>query len=123
MKRGSKFGNIRTEYDGHVFDSLWERDVYVTLKMRQMAGEISGLEVHKEFVILDGFRDKQKKWHEPVVYEADFSYVEKGQPVVADAKGVRTAVFNLKYKMFLTRYPHMRFEIVMKPRKRGRKSG
>jgi hypothetical protein len=39
-----------------------------------------------------------------IVYEGDFEYVENGQRICEDVKGVRTAVFSLKEKLFMDRY-------------------
>jgi hypothetical protein len=47
-----------------------------------------------------------------ITYIADFAYVENGQPVTIDVKGARTEAYRIKSKLFMARYPHIRFEEV-----------
>jgi len=51
-----------------------------------------------------------------IVYKADFEYLEDGQTIIEDVKGVQTPVFKLKMKLFLTGYP----KLVLRLSKRGR---
>jgi len=46
-------------------------------------------------------------------YIADFTYriTETGEDVIEDVKGVRTAVFNLKWKLMKTIYPEFQYLI------------
>ena len=101
-----KYGNRKTTIDGITFDSKREAARYRQLKALEQAGEICNLELQPRFVLLDTFTDSHGKRHQAITYVADFQYTEAGRVVVEDAKGVETAVFKIKRKLFLSRYPH-----------------
>lgn len=92
-----KFNAVRTEVDGISFDSKAEAHYYAQLRMLEKAGEIEGLELQPKFpIVVNGVK--------VCTYIADFRYrVVKGKSasltVVADKKGVRTPVYNLKKKL------------------------
>ena len=101
--RRSKFGNIKTKIDGYIFDSKAEARRYQELKILLKKNEIKGLEVHPKFPL---------KVNDRLVcnYEADFSYrrlirdysvsFQQWENVIEDVKGVRTAIYRLKKKLF-----------------------
>jgi len=102
--RRRKYGNTKVEVDGVVFDSKREAADYKALKLMQAAGAISGLTLQPEFELQSGFTDAWgKKWR-PIIYRADFSFMENGVLVVLDTKGFKTAEFKLKEKLFRHRY-------------------
>jgi hypothetical protein len=45
-------------------------------------------------------------------YRADFTYSEDGQFVAEDVKGVATAVFGIKAKLFRDNYPDIELRVV-----------
>lgn len=94
--RGNKYGAKKLEVDGHVFDSRAEARRYQTLRYQEMAGEISGLELQRRFVVFE-------KGAAVIEYVADFCYRDERtrENVVEDVKGVRTEAYKLKRKMFL----------------------
>lgn len=102
--RRSKYGAVRQDEDGYKFDSTAERNRYRDLKLMQMAGEITDLQVHPKFAIampnLYGGKIVSEKICD---YSADFSYhlrAAKGsQFVVEDVKGFATAIYKLKKRM------------------------
>jgi len=111
-----KYRNVKMQLDGYTFDSKAEARRYGELKLLQEAGEITDLVVHPVFVLQPAFRDFRDeefgdfrggrgKYYRAITYAADFQYLECGQTIVEDVKGKRTAVFNIKLKMFLYRYP------------------
>lgn len=108
----SKYGNRAVIDDGLRFDSKAEHTRYRQLVLAQYSGAISRLMVHPSFVILDAFTDGDGKPHRAATYEADFAYVEDGRFVVEDVKGVMTSVFQLKWKMMLSRYPEYKCVII-----------
>ena len=110
----SKYRNVRVEDDGYKFDSKAEHRRYKNLCLLQKANEIADLEVHPKYVILDSFKDRKGKTIRKITYEADFQYtdIRTGETIVEDVKGVETAVFKIKKKMFLKRYPEYEFVIV-----------
>lgn len=102
-RRRNKYNAIRTIVGEHVFDSKREADAWIYLKHRENAGEIKdlkrqvsfGLHAHSESGPVKACR-----------YIADFQYwdVAKQQMIVADAKGVKTALFKLKAKLLKANY-------------------
>lgn len=110
----SKYNARRTTRNGYTFDSLAEADYYQKLAMAEKAGQISDLAVHPTFELQPAFTDRNGKKQRAIIYEADFSYIDKatGKRVIADYKGVSTRLFLLKYKMFLFRYPELDLRIV-----------
>ncbi|MCP9494090.1 MAG: DUF1064 domain-containing protein [Pyrinomonadaceae bacterium MAG19_C2-C3] len=79
-RRRGKSGAVKTVIDGITFDSKLEAVFYNELKMRQLAGEISDLELQPRFDFeINGVKIGR--------YTGDFRYTENGKSVVADAKG------------------------------------
>jgi hypothetical protein len=107
----SKYHARATTLDGLRFDSKAEAFRYTQLTLLARAGQITDLCVHPRYIIWDHWTvtAKGKKHLEKIEYEGDFSYTENGQPVVEDVKGVLTDVYRIKKKMFLARYPEIKF--------------
>lgn len=114
MRRTHKYHARATEYDGIRFDSKAEANRYKQLKLLEKAGEIFNLQVHPRFELLRSFVDFSGQKRRGIVYEADFSYNETGNPlpVVEDVKGVETEAFRLKKKLFLYHHPTTELRIV-----------
>lgn len=107
-KGGRKYQNEPQIHDGIAFDSKAEMRRYrEILKPLQLSGRIRDLAVHPRFVIVDKSRHGRALY-----YEADFSYIESERLVVEDVKGVETAVFRLKARLFHERYPNLSLVIV-----------
>ena len=94
----SKYRAVKTVVDGIRFDSKLEARRWRELVLLQEAGAISLLQ-------------RQAKWpiwwdsHLICTYVADFTYRRtNGEYVVEDAKGMRTATYNLKKKLMLAAY-------------------
>lgn len=88
----NKYNAVKCEIDGIVFDSKKEGRHYQELKLRERAGEITCLEIHPAWdLTVNGVKVGR--------YTADFSYIEKGNLVVVDAKGVRTRDYVLRKKL------------------------
>lgn len=105
MARRNKYNAKKTIVDGHPFDSKREAERYCELKLLEKAKEIRNLELQPRFLLQNKFKDKQGNTHRKIEYVADFMYVDKdGKTVVEDVKGVLTAVYKLKKKMFLKIY-------------------
>ena len=102
--RRSKFNAVKTILDGHRFDSKKEAECWTYLKARERAGEIEHLERQVRFKLFA--RGIDGSGHPICTYVADFRFFDKkrGYSVVADAKGVKTALFNLKAKMLKANY-------------------
>lgn len=106
----SKYHALRKEVDGHMFASTSEALAYQVLKRWEQAGEISSLELQPRFVIVEASRDAQGRKVRAREYRADFLFVQGGNSVVVDVKGVRTAVYSLKLALFKRQYPRYCFE-------------
>lgn len=111
--RAHKYNAQPVTVDGHRFDSKAEMRRYLALRLLVADGQIDALELQPRFVLLEGFTDNTGKRQRPIVYVADFAYTDgNGRRVVEDVKGVETAVFRMKKKLFLARYPEFILEIV-----------
>lgn len=99
----SKYGNHKTTVDGIIFDSQKEANRYCELKLLQKAGEITELELQKEFVLIPNQYRDGKLVERKCAYKADFYYFDfrSGKYVCEDVKGMRTKEYILKRKMML----------------------
>lgn len=125
MKRSNaKLQNKKAVVDGIEFDSKKEAKRYCELKLLQRAGQISDLELQKEFELIPAqyetferygktgkrLKDGKRCIEKSCVYKADFVYMQDGQQVVEDTKGYRDpasaayAKFVIKRKLMLWRY-------------------
>jgi len=101
--RRNKYNAIRTMIGDLRFDSKKEAECWTYLRARERAGEIDCLERQVKYE-LAAFAQTPEGVSHPVkvcTYKADFRYFDKLRKawVVADAKGVKTALFNLKMKL------------------------
>lgn len=78
-KPRSKYGNVKVEYEGLKFDSKHELECWKQLKVRMRAREISELKRQVRFDLEVNGRRTGK-------ITVDFTWMEDGQLVVADAK-------------------------------------
>ena len=108
-----KYGNKKVLVDGISFDSKREANRYTELKMMVRAGEISDLELQKEYELIPSQyektsmpKGKPKCLERSVKYIADFVYKDNrtGECVVEDTKGVRTPEYIIKRKLLLYVY-------------------
>lgn len=105
MRRYSKYNAKKITIDGHDFPSKREAERYCELKLFLKAGLIRNLELQPRFLLQDEFFDKNEVKHKKIEYVADFLYIDNdGKAIVEDVKGVLTAVYKLKKKMFLKIY-------------------
>jgi len=92
-----KYGAIKTTVDGITFASKGEANRYAELKLMQAAGLISQLELQPEYlIVVNGVRIGS--------YIADFRYIENGELITEDFKGVKTPVYQLKKKLVKALY-------------------
>ena len=91
MKR-SKFGAVKVIIDGIKFDSKAEGRRYGQLKLLEIAGEITKLELQPRYDLI--INDVKCGF-----YKADFRYLDNGKLVVEDVKGMKTPIYNLKKKL------------------------
>jgi len=107
----AKYNNKKTMIDGITFDSRGEANRYLYLKSLLQANEISDLELQPKFELIPKFK-KNGKTHRAINYVADFKYIENGETVVEDYKGMETKVFKIKHKMFEYFYPDLELRII-----------
>ncbi len=101
VRTTSKYKNKKVVVDGITFDSKKEATRYHQLKLFERAGLISDLKLQKEFELIPSQRINGKVVERACKYKADFVYVEDGEMVVEDTKGVRTADYVIKRKLML----------------------
>ncbi len=111
-KKPSKYRNKKTMVDGIEFDSKRESERYSELVLLEKAGEIRDLTLKETWLLQPSFVKAGKKY-KAIYYEADFSYEDNnGKYIVEDVKGFKTAVFQLKRKMFEYKYPSLTLKII-----------
>ena len=96
-----KYGNKKITVDGMTFDSKKEYMRWCELKLLERARAISELRRQVEYELLPAQKIGGKVAERAVKYIADFVYVENGERIVEDTKGVRTADYILKRKLML----------------------
>lgn len=97
----NKYRAVKTKIGDVMFHSKREAEAWVYLKHREKAGEITDLRRQVKFELKADSPNGPVRVCNLIV---DFVYVENGEEIIADAKGVRTPVFNLKAKMFKANY-------------------
>jgi len=107
----NKYNARKTIIDGITFDSRREAERYQELKVLERAGYIEGLLIQPKYTLVEGFEYRGKRVR-PITYIGDFQYVENGEIVVEDVKGMKTAVYRLKSKLMKWRYPQIDFREV-----------
>jgi len=108
-KKKHKYNAKSIVIDGHKFPSLKEGRQYRELKLRELTGSITDLELQPVFVLQDKFK-RHDKTIRAIKYQADFRYKNKeGHTIVVDVKGKKTAMYELKIKMLFKRYPDINF--------------
>lgn len=85
-----KYGNLRMEVDGHVFDSRKEAARFQELKLMQQAKQIADLELQPVFPlhVMELYRSGPIYINTVGIFKADFRYVDlvSGEIVVEDVK-------------------------------------
>ena len=101
----SKYGNKKTEAGGFMFDSKAEAKRWAELSLMMKAGAISYLMLQPVYKLVSSVKFEGDKRAKPALrYQADFAYVENGEPVIEDVKGVETDVFRIKRHLMKWRY-------------------
>ncbi len=91
-KKKSKYRNKKTTIGELTFDSKKEARRWLVLIEMQRRGEISFLRRQVPFrLVVNGVKI--------ATYRADFVYVQNGQRIVEDAKGMLTDVYKIKRRL------------------------
>lgn len=98
----TKYRAVKTYVDGIMFHSKREAARYSELKMLERCGMCVGLVLQPKFpIVVNGVK--------VCTYIADFAYRDQtGKQYIEDVKGVRTALFSLKAKLFHATYRDLR---------------
>ncbi len=91
---------------GIVFDSKAEGEAYLEIKSAELNGRVTKLELQKEFMLQEEFKDASGKEYKPIRYFVDFYFFDtmKNRYRCIDTKGFATEVFKIKRKLFNFRY-------------------
>ena len=118
----NKFNAVKTDVDGHRFDSKKEARRYVGLKAMQDRGKISNLVLQPRFELIPKFVTPQGEKIQAMTYSADFMYSVTDEygisiDIVEDVKSVatQTQVFIIKWKLLKFLYrdkPSYEFRII-----------
>jgi hypothetical protein len=110
LARPNKYHARRTEHEGEWYDSAGEAEYARHLDLLQAAGAIRAWRRGGEWVLLDSPTGKKR---DGITLRPDFEvWPAPGQLEVRDFKGVVTAVFRLKAKLWKARYPDVPLVIV-----------
>ena len=86
----SKYNSIKTQIDGHTFDSEKEANYYSELKIRLQSGDIKGFCLQPTFILASGLK-----------YKADFIIFHNDESTeIIDTKGFKTKEYITKKKVF-----------------------
>lgn len=97
----AKYHNRKVTRDGETFDSVKEYRRFCELRLLERAGAVTDLRRQVKFELIPAQRIDGKVVERACGYVADFVYVENGQQVVEDTKGMRTQEYRLKRKLML----------------------
>lgn len=100
----AKYGNRKVTINGEVFDSKREAQRYQELRLLMRAGHIADLQRQVVYELIPAQKIGGKVLERSVKYIADFVYMQDGNRVVEDTKGVRTKDYVIKRKLMLWRH-------------------
>lgn len=111
----SKYRSHKVVTSDGVFDSKREYRRWCELKQMEQDGEIENLQRQVRIELIPaiyspdtigkrGGRKKGALLERKATYVADFVYMENGEKIVEDVKGLRTKDYILKRKILLWRY-------------------
>lgn len=99
MRGYSKYRAKKTVVDGITFDSAKEALRYSELRVMEKAGLISNLERQVKYELIPPYVANKKTVFRACNYVADFRYVENGETIVEDVKGLKTDAYKIKAKL------------------------
>lgn len=98
----NKYKNKKVYVDGIRFDSKREANRYKELLLLEQAGEITDIELQKDFLLIPPQKIGGKVVERAVKYKADFCYKDSnGKMIVEDVKGMKTKDYIIKRKLML----------------------
>jgi hypothetical protein len=96
----TKYGAIKTVLDGIKFDSKAEARRWAELRLLERAGQIKDLQRQVKLELVPGCKLHGEDRARPAIrLVVDFRYVERGQEVYEDTKGMETPASRMKRHM------------------------
>lgn len=131
--KSGKIKHIKTTIDGITFDSKMESQYYLYLKELKAKGIVESFRLQPEFILQDKFmivdgqvifgedpnfnkikRQTKAPTVQAIKYISDFEVVyADGHIEIVDPKGIATADFELKRKMFMCKFPDKQLKVVV----------
>lgn len=102
-KKKNKFGAKKTIFNGVKYDSKAEAEYAALLGLHEKMGIVSEIETQPKVYLSNA----------KILYKPDFCFLRNGQKIYVDVKGHRTAVFNIKKRLWAA-YTNDTLEIVKK---------
>lgn len=102
----SKYNSVKTVIDGIKFDSRAEANYYLSLRLSESANLLKIVELQPKVYLTDA----------RILYKPDFLIERNGEMVYIDVKGMKTAVFAIKKRLWVY-YGAGMLEIVKKGKK------
>jgi hypothetical protein len=99
----NKYHAVKVHRYGHTFDSKAEYRRYCELLLLQRAGEITDLQIHPTFTLLDGCIWNGRRFS-AIKFTPDFQYRENGKIIIEDVKGgkaTQTRDFKLRLRLWI----------------------
>lgn len=121
-----KYNNNKITIDGIKFDSIDEMKYYQYLLWKKSKGEIVNFELQPKYELQPKFRTAEGKVLQPITYTPDYLvYHLDGSLEAVDVKtlGTATQQGELRKKMFLYHYPHIKLTWICRNLKRARIDG
>lgn len=110
-KRKRKYNNVKIVVDGITYDSKAEYKCINDLKLKEREGYISNLQIKPKYILLESFKDNQGNTIRQIAYTPEAYYIQNGQEIVLEVKSepTKTDAYTIRKKLFLKRYPHIKF--------------
>lgn len=109
----TKYSNRKTVVDGYTFDSKLEADYYCQLKLLKRAGQIKDFTLQPRFTLQEAYVHRfTKKRIQKIEYVADFLVTYPTHQEIVDCKGMKTALYLMKKKIFEYKYPDLQIKEV-----------
>lgn len=109
------YRGTKCTYNGITFDSIPERDLYIKLMNDK---DVSNLQVHPKFILLDGFRNYEGKNLRSITFAPDFMCNKNGKTWIWKCKPINKklidADFIIRWKLlqWMYREQDIRFRLV-----------
>lgn len=99
------YRGTKCTYNGITFDSIPEKDLYIKLMNDK---DVSNLQVHPKFILLDGFRNYEGKSLRSIIFALDFMFNKNGQTWIWDCKPINKKLidsdFIIRWKLLQWMY-------------------